>query len=255
MLSGRRRHRRASPGRSSNGGASRRRSTALDDLLDELERQREERTLRPAAHRGLDAAAHATSGWRARSRRPAAARTMPGGPEPIGTGPDGRLARRPRPLEDRRHAVVRARADRCWRWPISTWSFDQLTQRANRANVSFYPIDPRGLVVVRRADRPGPAAGPGRRRADPAAAPGRPARAGRRDRRHGGAQHQHRQGAAAAAHRRRRLLPARLRLDQPEARRPLPAADRAREAARASTVRARPGYLAPTAAEVSAVAP
>ena len=40
--------------------------------------------------------------------------------------------------------------------------FRELLQRANRANVSFYPIDARGLIVFDTADRMGRAAVGGR---------------------------------------------------------------------------------------------
>jgi hypothetical protein len=86
---------------------------------------------------------------------------MPGGPEPINTGPDGRLAVRPADSSTgglqscERERSLLALAD-------LQMEFDRLTQRANRANVSFYPIDPRGLVAFDSPigpDRPpGPAA-------------------------------------------------------------------------------------------------
>ena len=167
--------------------------------------------LRPAAHRGLDPAAPPTSGWpgapHARRRHDHA-----GGPEPIGTDPDGRLAVRPS-RRGRRPAVVRARAIAAGAGrPVDgVRPADPARQSRQRQLLSDRSARPGG---VRLADRSGPSARPGGRRADPAPASGRPARAGRRDRRHGGAQHQHRQGAAAPAHRHRLLLPARLRLDQ-----------------------------------------
>ena len=117
---------------------------ALDDLLDELERQREERTF----------VLLLTEGWMLPQRderlarrleAPGGGSTTPGGPEPIGAGPDGRLTAG-RDGQDRgmqsceRERMMLALAD-------LDMEFRQLTQRANRANVSFYPIDPRGLVV------------------------------------------------------------------------------------------------------------
>ncbi len=115
-------------------------------------------------------------------------------------------------------------------------------QRANRANVSFYPIDPRGPGGVRRADRPGPAAGPGRRRRmrltarqDGAARRWRPRPTARSCSTPTSSKALPRLLTDVGA-----LLPAGLRLDQPEARRPLPPAHRAREAPGVE-VRARPG--------------
>jgi VWFA-related protein len=117
---------------------------ALEDLLNELERQREERTF----------VLLLTEGWTLPQRDERLARrleapggrsTTPGGPEPIGPGPDGRLTAG-RDSQDRgmqsceRERMLLALAD-------LDMEFQRLTQRANRANVSFYPIDPRGLVV------------------------------------------------------------------------------------------------------------
>ena len=133
---------------------------ALDDLLDELERQREQRsfvlllsegwTLPPADERLARALP-----------TPGGNTIVPGGPEPISTGPDGRLAVRPPDSSTgglqscERERSLLALAD-------LQMEFDRLTQRANRANVSFYPIDPRGLVAFDSPigpDRPpGPAA-------------------------------------------------------------------------------------------------
>ena len=86
---------------------------------------------------------------------------MPGGPEPIGTGPDGRLA--VRPADSRTGGLQSCERERSLLALADLqMEFDRLTQRANRANVSFYPIDPRGLVAFDSPigpDRPpGPAA-------------------------------------------------------------------------------------------------
>ena len=117
---------------------------ALDDLLDQLEAQREERSF----------VLLLSEGWTlpgpderlARTVTNAAGgRQLPGGPEPIGTTPDGRLGVG-NTLEGRgmqsceRERSLLALAD------LQT-TFRLLTQRANRANVSFYPVDPRGLVA------------------------------------------------------------------------------------------------------------
>jgi VWFA-related protein len=116
---------------------------ALRDLIGELERQREERTF----------VLLLTEGWtlpRADERLARALETgdggtmAPRGPDPIGLGPDGRLARAGSGgnlLQScERERSLLALAD-------LQMEFQQLTQRANRANVSFYPIDPRGLVA------------------------------------------------------------------------------------------------------------
>ena len=130
--------------------------------------------------------------------------------------------------------------------------FRQLLQRANRANVSFYPIDARGLVVFDTPIELGRAAVGGSRRGC-AMRHDDLADDGRADRRRGGAQYQRRVGRDAEDLRRRRLvLPAELLLDQPEARRPVPPHPRRGEARRTLEVRARPGYLAPTEAEARA---
>ena len=119
---------------------------AIEDLLDQLESQREERSF----------VLLLSEGWTlpgpderlARTLSPAGSgggRQAPGGVEPIGTTPDGRLGVGTS-LEGRgqqsceRERSLLALAD------LQT-QFRLLMQRANRANVSFYPIDPRGLVA------------------------------------------------------------------------------------------------------------
>lgn len=70
----------------------------------------------------------------------------PGGPEPMGLGSDGRLTTAGRQSEGGSY-------DACERERVMLSYIDhelevrQMAQRANRANVSFYPLDPRGLVV------------------------------------------------------------------------------------------------------------
>jgi VWFA-related protein len=80
----------------------------------------------------------------------------PGGATPIGTGPDGRLR-----VDSDKTGVS---WDSCERersmlaFADHEQQFQQFLQRANRANVSFYPLDARGLVVF---DEPiGPAKPP-----------------------------------------------------------------------------------------------
>lgn len=129
---------------------------ALGDLIDHLEGIREERSF----------VLLLTEGWLmprpdtnlARPIQwPGGQRTVPGGPENIGTGPDGKL-------------VVGQPGDRSFescereRGLLANedfeMEFEQLTQRANRANVSFYPIDPRGLVAFDDPIGPRRPAGP-----------------------------------------------------------------------------------------------
>jgi VWFA-related protein len=128
---------------------------ALGDLLGELERQREERTFvllltegwtLPRADERLARPLETPSGVR-----------VPGGPEAIGVGADGRLARTGSGgnlLQScERERSLLALAD-------LSMEFQRLTQRANRANVSFYPIDPRGLVAFDDPIGPARPAGP-----------------------------------------------------------------------------------------------
>jgi VWFA-related protein len=74
----------------------------------------------------------------------------PGGAQPVGVGVDGRVSTRPDPREGGSGAGT---LDSCERERVMLSYIDhsleirQLAQRANRANVSFYPLDPRGLVV------------------------------------------------------------------------------------------------------------
>ena len=92
--------------------------------------------------------------------RPLGGAPVPGGPAPIGAGPDGRIATNP---ESGRGGG--ASVDSCERERVMLSYVDhqveirQMAQRANRANVSFYPVDPRGAVVfdqsLARPVRPG----------------------------------------------------------------------------------------------------
>lgn len=74
---------------------------------------------------------------------------VPGGPEPVGVGPDGRLTTGGRLAQQEGSATY----DACERERVMLAYIDhelevrQLAQRANRANVSFYALDPRGLTV------------------------------------------------------------------------------------------------------------
>jgi len=118
---------------------------ALDDLIGHLEGLRDERTFVMIL----------TEGWtlpRAdeqlaapiRNRDAGLTGAVPGGPDPVGVTPAGRLGVAPsggsllQSCERERSLVALSDL---------SMEFQILMQRANRANVSFYPIDPRGLVV------------------------------------------------------------------------------------------------------------
>jgi VWFA-related protein len=131
---------------------------ALEDLLDELERLREERTF----------VLLLTEGWMlpgpdeqlARVIKPARGDSgqVPGGPVPVGPGPDGRLTTTA--VGDRARGSQSCERERTMLAASDLgMEFRQMLQRANRANVSFYPIDPRGLVAFDAPigpDRPPP---------------------------------------------------------------------------------------------------
>lgn len=133
---------------------------ALEDLLGELERQREERMF----------VLLLTEGWtlprpddrlaRVIKTADGDTREVPGGPAPIGTGPDGRLTTAP--VGDRARGTQSCERERTMLAASDIeMEFRQMLQRANRANVSFYPIDPRGLVAFDAPigpDRPPPPA-------------------------------------------------------------------------------------------------
>lgn len=110
---------------------------ALSDLVDHLEGLREERTFVLVI----------TEGWTLPRADDRLTRQLEGAPTP---GPDA--------IGVRDGRITAAGADSSpMRWCERERSlvamsdlgmeFQQLTQRANRANVSFYPIDPRGLVA------------------------------------------------------------------------------------------------------------
>lgn len=112
---------------------------ALEDLITHLEGLRDERTF----------VLLLSEGWtlpRADEQlaRPLEGAPAPGAPEPIGVTPAGRLGTAPsggslmQSCERERSLIALSDLE---------LEFQQLMQRANRANVSFYPIDPRGLVA------------------------------------------------------------------------------------------------------------
>ncbi len=132
---------------------------ALEDLISHLEGLRDERTFvlllsegwtLPRADEQLAAPVRDGNG------QPTG--QLPGGPQPIGVTPAGRLGTAPsggslqQSCERERSLVALSDLE---------MEFEQLMQRANRANVSFYPIDPRGLVVFDDPIGPARPASPG----------------------------------------------------------------------------------------------
>ncbi|MEZ5290898.1 MAG: VWA domain-containing protein [Vicinamibacterales bacterium] len=113
---------------------------ALADLIRYLEETREERSF----------VLLLTEGWLTpgpdeylgRAVSIGGRRVVPGGPDPLGLTPDGRLTLDTGASLDgcERERALLARRD-------FDRDYQQLMRTANRANVSFYPIDPRGLVV------------------------------------------------------------------------------------------------------------
>ncbi|HUU34907.1 MAG TPA: VWA domain-containing protein [Vicinamibacterales bacterium] len=130
---------------------------AIEDVLDQLESQREQRSFLLLLSEGWTLPGPDELLARA-IKLVGGGRQVPGGSEPIATTPNGRLGVG-RTLEDRslqsceRERSLLALAD------VQT-TFRLLIQRANRANVSFYPIDPRGLIVFDDAIGPTRPAGP-----------------------------------------------------------------------------------------------
>ena len=127
---------------------------AIEDLIIHLEGVREERKF----------VFLVSEGWLLSGPNQQLARTMTApdgspripGPPAIGTDPSGRLRMDPSRGTGSIGACERERS--MLAYSDEAHQFDQLIQRANRANVSFYPVDTRGLVVF---DEPiGPAAPP-----------------------------------------------------------------------------------------------
>lgn len=111
---------------------------AIGDLIIHLEGLRDERKF----------VILLSEGWQLPPRNDRLARMLGGGipgREPIGVGSDGRLTKTP-PMGAANHDSCERERNR-----LAAEDFQQdfrtLLQRANRANVSFYSIDPRGLVV------------------------------------------------------------------------------------------------------------
>jgi VWFA-related protein len=136
---------------------------ALEELVEHLEGVREERKF----------VFLLTEGWLLRGPDQNLARTIrtgggtsgPPPPPEIGIDPGGRLRMDPRDQNGSLGSCERERSMLAYADHRS--QFDTLIQRANRANVSFYPIDARGLVVFdepinasRALTTTGPEAGP-----------------------------------------------------------------------------------------------
>lgn len=129
---------------------------ALEDLIQHLEGLRDERKF----------VVLLSEGWVLHSRDEQLARVLPpmggqpvvpGGPEPVGVDPaSGRLRKDPN-RDQGYDSCERERA--MLAFGDHRLEFRQLLQRANRANVSFYPVDPRGTVAFDEPigpDRPPP---------------------------------------------------------------------------------------------------
>jgi VWFA-related protein len=92
-----------------------------------------------------------TDGWALYQRNERLARALDGGvpgPDPVGVGPGGRLRAGPPPQEGRSTTYESCERERVMLAYIDhEITLREIAQRANRGNVSFYPVDARGLVV------------------------------------------------------------------------------------------------------------
>lgn len=117
---------------------------ALDDLIGHLEGTRDERTFVVLLSEGWRLFPRNESLARPLSSSPGERPRVPGGPDPVGIE-DGRLKMSP--------ATATSSLDSCDRersllaFTDHEVEFRRILQKANRANVSFYPVDARGLVV------------------------------------------------------------------------------------------------------------
>jgi len=128
-----------------------------------IERRREQTTLRAldSMVRYLDGLREErkfvvllSEGWVLFRRNDQLARPLagspPGGAQPMGVGIDGRVTTQPDPRDG---GYGTGSLDSCERERVMLSYIDheleirQLAQRANRGNVSFYPLDPRGMAV------------------------------------------------------------------------------------------------------------
>jgi VWFA-related protein len=118
---------------------------AVEDLITHLEGIRQDRTFVLVLSEGWTLPPR-DEGLARPYRSPSGSTRVPGRPTPAGTGPDGRLASGEESLRaDGFESCERERA----MLALTDFQLEyrQLLQKANRANVSFYPVDPRGAVV------------------------------------------------------------------------------------------------------------
>ncbi len=117
----------------------------MEDLVQHLRGVREERK----------AVLVVSTGWRLFRENPSLARVLKDpvtgrgqipGPAPMGLGPGGKIVSGQDPnYEEQRYGCEK---DRAMLAQLDDWrTFQEMLRDANRSNVSFYPIDPRGLVV------------------------------------------------------------------------------------------------------------
>jgi VWFA-related protein len=128
------------------GGDDREQKTleALDDLIEHLEGTRDERSFVVLLSEGWRLFPRNENLARPLPSSPGAQPRVPGGPDPVGIE-NGRLKMNP--------ATATGGLDSCDRersllaFTDHEVEFRRILQKANRANVSFYPVDARGLVV------------------------------------------------------------------------------------------------------------
>jgi VWFA-related protein len=133
--------------------------TGIGVALEMIERRREKRSLDALADLAIHleglreerkAVLVVSDGWRLFRPNENLARIglceTPPGLTPVGVGPDGRLTTDTRERQDA--SREQCDRDRQMLADLDNWqTFRDLMDRANRANVSFYPVDSRGLAV------------------------------------------------------------------------------------------------------------
>jgi VWFA-related protein len=117
---------------------------AIEDLVIHLEGIREERKFVILLSEGWLLPGPDPSLSRA-IQQPGGGTLVPGGPTPIGVDPRGRLAMDPQNTGSSIQSCERERS--LLAYGDLRQDFLNLIQRANRSNVSFYPLDARGLVA------------------------------------------------------------------------------------------------------------
>ncbi|MGE3273792.1 MAG: VWA domain-containing protein [Vicinamibacterales bacterium] len=116
---------------------------ALEDLIEHLEDLREERKFVVVLSEGWALFRRNERLGRV-IRYPDGTSSSPQGPGTVGVGPDGKLTMSE--LADKASLTGCERERSLLAFADNEITFRQLLQRANRANVSFYPVDPRGLT-------------------------------------------------------------------------------------------------------------